>query len=337
MELIRQGKGWVLYGGTFTVVFLLSFYWVLMLLIHSEGETRVPSLVGKTLEEAKFVLEQKKLKFDISGGRFSDRIAAGGILEQSIPAEEMVREGRTVGLFVSQGPQERLTPRVTTMDLSMAETILRSSQLEPVVVAQTCADWVPAGKVTAQQPMAGQQAGKEVRLLVSDGLCTDRYIMADLAGMELNRASEELDGSGFVFRSYREEVSRDVPSRTILSTAPPAGAIVRLGEMITLVVSREASAPVQAPEPVELEEIRWVYLSLHSSPGFFRRQGQLRVYRMESWAGSTFDFLLSPGENAAFATWLSPGDEVSFLSDGQEEWNRAYEPDDHDSPFYPFR
>jgi beta-lactam-binding protein with PASTA domain len=74
----------------------------------SSGEQKieVPNLVGKSVREAKLILEKSGLKLGELSYDFSDEVPEGAIISQSIPEKSKVSSGTFVSVVVSLGNAE---------------------------------------------------------------------------------------------------------------------------------------------------------------------------------------------------------------------------------------
>ncbi len=91
-EIVEQGSRIVLYVST-----------------GSEKKS-VPSLLGKTVDEAKAALAEAGLTVGTVENAYSDTIAAGLVCSQSTAAEAMLDVGAVVNIYVSMGPNPNPTP-----------------------------------------------------------------------------------------------------------------------------------------------------------------------------------------------------------------------------------
>ena len=91
-EIVEQGSRIVLYVST-----------------GSEKKS-VPSLLGKTVDEAKAALAEAGLTVGTVENAYSDTIAAGLVCSQSTAAEAMLDVGAIVNIYVSMGPNPNPTP-----------------------------------------------------------------------------------------------------------------------------------------------------------------------------------------------------------------------------------
>lgn len=249
-------------------------------------------------------------------------MAAGRVLQQSIAPSERVREGRSVGVFLSKGPMERSVPRLTGLNLSAVSVVLGSSELKLGGSVRSCSDTVPAGLVIGQEPGAGERmADERVRILVSNGKCSGRFVMPDFVGQSYGSTARLLEERGFSVGLSRQEAA-DSPEGTILGEEPERGSLVSLLDPVHFVI---ASRTAPAGQAETAKESHLVYFRVPSSPSFFRRQASIRIERGEPFGSSSIDFLLTPGKNSHSVLWLPHGSEVVGTVDGKEVLRKTYE------------
>jgi serine/threonine-protein kinase len=102
-------------AGAALVIILLN-YLIMPWYVHS-AETKVPGVIGMKDTEAMNVLEQAGFKPMISDTSFGLDFAAGTIFLQKPDAGKLVKEGRTVYLFISGGEKVVLVPMLTGKSL----------------------------------------------------------------------------------------------------------------------------------------------------------------------------------------------------------------------------
>lgn len=102
-------------------------------LVISSGEQKieVPSLIGKSVREAKLTLEKFGLRLGEVQYDFSDDFPEGAIFSQSIPEKTKVSAGAQISVVVSLGSAEGKTqvPNLIGLPLSKVEQILNEAGL----------------------------------------------------------------------------------------------------------------------------------------------------------------------------------------------------------------
>jgi beta-lactam-binding protein with PASTA domain len=303
----------------FTVVAGLSATATVTFLIHSGNDVEVPALLGKTVPEAEIELSKRNLRLDIQGSQYNDQFPEGVVVYQFVGSGERVRDGRSVGVYLSKGGRESLAPRLTGLTLEAARTVLQSSELSGASAATTCSDEAAEGTVVAQDPPPGGVVEKGlVTLLGSGGPCRNRFVMPDLYGRSLRDVIWDFDRKGFLIRFF-QYVERDgVEPRTILDVSPRPGSVVRPYDSIVFTLagaSRSSGREIAGT---------LVYVPVPIPPSLFRREAKLWLDRGEGEGTYSIDFLPTPGENAPFVLWLTPGSQLALTMNGKELWRKVF-------------
>ena len=197
----------ILYSFISVLVFLLSTYMTVNLLLKSGGTVICPDVKGQKVEEAKRLMEDRGLSLYVVRYEPRSDIPYGFITVQKPEANITIRKGRVVNVLVSEGPQLIELPILTGQTLEDAKTTLGQKQME---VEKTI--FVPsrkAGKVVAQTPAPGTRVleGSQVVLFVGKDPY-EYFLMPDTRGADMTELSEELDGKKIKYKvSYQRESS----------------------------------------------------------------------------------------------------------------------------------
>lgn len=225
----------ILLVGFFTGAFL-SFgkFW-------SNAEVAVPNVVGQTQQQAKAMLEDKKLRVEISQ-KYSSEEPAGIVISQTPEAGTTVKEERTVTIYVSKGAEQVAVPDVTGISKEDAEKQLSKLGLKIGNITEEFSN-KPAGTVLRQSPGAGDRMdkGKSVDLVVSKGAEEKKAAVPDVIGSSRNSAVSIIERAGLTVGSVTERESDREPG-TVLEESPQAGSQVKDGSSISLVVAKQRSA-----------------------------------------------------------------------------------------------
>ncbi len=208
----------------------------------------VPSLTGKTFEEAEAELEELDLKIEVAAEVISPDFAEGLIVSQD-PLEDMeVKTGTTVRVNISKGVEPNTIPPLVGKTLSDAVFLLESYGYERGGVSEEHST-MPVGVVISQSPTAGSaaDAGTRVSLVVSLGERITTVTVPRLLGMTLEEARNVLEGAGLILSSDVEYGPSDEHAEGLIagqSAAP--GTTVDAGATIKVTVSTgpDASAGV---------------------------------------------------------------------------------------------
>ncbi len=152
----------------------------------------VPNVMGKTKDDAKKALMDAGLGFDYTEV-YSDNVAEGKVITQSLTPGSKVSSGTTVTVTVSLGakPAENVkVPNVMTYTWTDAEAALRSAGLS----ARYTGD--PAGVVTAQDIPAGTEVAPNTLVTVTLSSPVQMVTVPDLIGLSVTSAEIATDEVG---------------------------------------------------------------------------------------------------------------------------------------------
>lgn len=221
----------ILLIGFFTGAFL-SFgkFW-------SNAEVAVPNVVGQTAEQAKAMLEDKKLRVQISQNYSSD-VQEGIVISQTPEAGTNVKEDRMITIYVSKGAEKISAPDVTGLSKDDAEAQLSKVGLRLGLVTQEFSD-KPIGTVLRQNPPAGEKIdkGKSVDLVISKGKETKKANVPNVIGSSLDSARVSLARAGLTLGSISKRESSEAEG-TVLDQSPMAGEEAGQQTAVNLVIAQ---------------------------------------------------------------------------------------------------
>jgi eukaryotic-like serine/threonine-protein kinase len=143
-------------------------------LYYSNGNVKVPNVVGMPCSNATATLQQSHLQASCQNAP-SDTAPKGEVFAQSPSAGQEQPQGSTVTLQVSTGPAQVQVPDVTNSDYPTAKKELHDAKLKPVESTCLPSDpTTPDGTVVATDPPAGQSVdpGTTVTVYVADSTAT---------------------------------------------------------------------------------------------------------------------------------------------------------------------
>lgn len=228
-----------IYALVFANLFFLSA--VVFSQIILKGETvSVPDLAGRTLPEAKALLEKKDLGLARRGTESSDAWEAGRIVRQDPAPGSRIRVTKVVGVVTSLGSRRVAVPALEGRSLESAMPLLRDSGLFKGRITQIHTPRAAAGKILAQHPQAGEPAERNsaVGLLVSQGDREDRYVMPDLIGLNADTAVARLRELEFKIGDIRYSYYPGLGRGVIIRQFPSNGYRIQKRNLVTLEVSR---------------------------------------------------------------------------------------------------
>ena len=227
----------LLLGGALLLTYLL-FAAAAMRLALKTREVLVPSLTGRTVNEASALLADAGLTLKIEEGqRIDPKVPAGQIMTQEPESGVPTRRQRSVKVWISAGPRSLVIPSLVGESERAAQMRVQQNGLELRTIAEIRTADYPAGSIVAQSP-APKSTSAQVSLLVNRGERGSSYVMPDLIGVNGDRAADLLRAKGFRVAVVGEHPYPGVPAGIVLRQRPDGGFQIAPGEPISLEVSR---------------------------------------------------------------------------------------------------
>jgi eukaryotic-like serine/threonine-protein kinase len=230
------GKFFVLMGAlglTFLVFFAVSMRVALW-----AREVQVPSLVGRTVNEATAVLADSELALRVEENqRPDDKIESGKVMQQEPDPGVTSRRQRTVRVWISSGPKRAIVPPLVGQNERAAHTRLQQDGVVVSSVSEFRSSDYPADVVVSQDPVATSRA-PEVSILLNRGELATTYVMPDVIGVDGERAADALRRQGFRVSIVGTQPYPGVPPGTVVRQQPAGGFRVGASDAISLEVSR---------------------------------------------------------------------------------------------------
>jgi serine/threonine-protein kinase len=134
-----------------------------------ESMAKVPDLLGKTLEQAKQLLEENNLTYGNISEEY-DSTDEGKIISQSITKGTEVSEGTAIDLVISKGEENITVPDVKGQKESKAISALEKQGLKAYKISSEYSN-LPEGQVISTNPSAGSsvQKGTKIGYILSKG------------------------------------------------------------------------------------------------------------------------------------------------------------------------
>ena len=127
-------------------------------LVISMGPERVqvPSITGKTKEEAEAALTTIGLTLSVQSEEWSNTVPSGTVISQNINVGQEVDPGRAVGVVISKGVEQVQVPNILNNTRASAEsTLIQSGLVMQIAVQRVHSDTVVEGSVLDFEPGAG--------------------------------------------------------------------------------------------------------------------------------------------------------------------------------------
>ena len=221
-----------------TIAFF-SFNWAFSALVHTRKEKPVPDLTNKNIDTALDLLANVNLAMRKAGEEYQPDIPAGSVIRQLPPAGILVREGKVVRVWVSQGKESVEVPDVTSMPLRNAEFTLRQANLEIGKTDTAYSVEVEKGNIISQNPapLTLVVKGEKIDLVVSNGAPNSGIILVpDFRHKKFAEASNWASNNNIEI-SVVEDPDSFFPSGTVLEQKPQADEEIKAGATLELKIS----------------------------------------------------------------------------------------------------
>ncbi len=191
----------------------------------------VPSLVGMTVASARHAVAKDHFAVTERSHRYDNSLAAGRIVsQQPAPATGRhappvtAKQGTTIGVVVSQGPQPVDFPNLTTFtDCNDAVNALQALHLKGVcpTSAEQYSDTAPVGAILGSTPAGVAPYGSTVTISTSKGHQPVAVPAAVAAGAAYATAVQALQAVGFVV-AENKEYNATIASGSVIDSTPSA-------------------------------------------------------------------------------------------------------------------
>ncbi len=207
---------------------------VFSLLNASQSGSPVPSVVGKTQDEATQILQDAGFEVGTISSAYDESVATGLVISQDPPADSKRPEGTKVNLVFSQGTKMVSVPDLTNMTSDQAREELQKYGLIPSAGTAEYSDTVEKDHVARQSPAVGES--------VAEGTTVEYYLSLGPEGTEVpyvvgqseGDATATLENKGF--HVSVEQRTSDEPAGTVISQTPSSG-LLKEGDTVNIVVS----------------------------------------------------------------------------------------------------
>ncbi len=215
--------------------------------IYSAGPEYVscPNLIGATYGEAAGILLGQSLNVGLTSYEYSDDAEANRIISQQYAPGTVLKNGTTVSIVVSKGPEMVEVPSVTGMTQEEAEKLLKEKGF--VVEIKEVYDSETEMGVVMEQDLEADttvKKGETIVLTVCRGGETLLPVLVD-AGAE--EATNVLTEMGYTVNVIFEDTDQDVLNMIVKSMSPEAGTNLEPGSEVTLVVYRYVAPATEPP------------------------------------------------------------------------------------------
>jgi serine/threonine protein kinase len=208
--------------------------------MFSVQDVKVPDLVNNHRSEAKMKLDQLKL-IPLIKERYDEKIEKDYVIKQGTFHGMTVKEGSSVELFVSLGPETATMKEV--IGKMQSEALIELEQIgikkEQITYKEDFNKNVPAGTIMDQYPRSGEEvivSKAQIELTVSKG--KETIVMPNLIGLKESAVFPTLTKNDLVLGNPHSEPAYNVEPGIVFKQFPyEPGADVSPGESIDIWVS----------------------------------------------------------------------------------------------------
>ncbi|MFF5186705.1 Stk1 family PASTA domain-containing Ser/Thr kinase [Streptomyces sp. NPDC000345] len=203
-------------------------------LVVSTGAPKVvvPSVLGKSLDEAKSILEDDKYQFTVETKEETSTEKAGTVLKQDPGLGDEVEKGTTITLTIAKAEEKSTVPDVSGQSCDAAKAQMQANNLTGNCVEVDTQDQNQVGKVISTSPQIGSQVDKGTTVTIQIGKSTQTQVPSNLQGMKLKDAKKAIQDAGLTVGNITG--SQD-DNATVFSSDPSPGSTVNRGTTVNLV------------------------------------------------------------------------------------------------------
>ncbi|MFI0090337.1 Stk1 family PASTA domain-containing Ser/Thr kinase [Streptomyces bobili] len=205
-------------------------------LVVSTGAPKVavPSVLGKSLAEAKTILEDDKYQLVVETKDEISTEEPGTVLDQDPNLGAEVEKGSKVTLTIAKAEDKSTVPDVLNQSCDQAKAQMEANNLVGNCVEVDTQDPNLVGKVIGTTPQANSKAdkGSQVQIQIGKAPANQQtQVPGNLQGMSLKDAKKALQDAGLNVGN----VTVNDDNATVINSDPAPGSTVNRGQTVNLV------------------------------------------------------------------------------------------------------
>ena len=247
-------------------ILIFLFFSLLGVLTNHDETQKVPSVAGRTFEEAEKILADAGFETGIQDSVYVDTARPSQVLRQSPDVDAVVKSGRTVYLTVNRAvPPQIEMPDLRGFSIKSADLYLQSLGLKIGdtsyvydIARNAIKDQLYNGKTIT--PGTKINMGSKIDLVIGNGVSDIELDVPNLVGLTVNEARSILGGNNIVLGAIIPlDAVPDTANAYIVnqkpiefSTATDGTTIrnkIRPGQIMDIWISKEKL--VTAPDPAQ--------------------------------------------------------------------------------------
>ena len=205
-------------------------------------EVQIPNLVGKTVDEAKQILEENNIKYVEEEPQYSTEYPEGQIISQNPQYVEnrKIREETEIKVVVSLGTETTTVPKFVGLTKEEAENQAKESKVNLEFIEET-SKTVEAGIIIEQETEEGEtiNAGDTVKVHISTGTGIKQVVVTSVLYKDEETAKQTLTSLGLTV-NVEYDVDSTRGNGVVLKQSIASGETVDEGTAITITVNKLA-------------------------------------------------------------------------------------------------
>ncbi|EPD56105.1 Stk1 family PASTA domain-containing Ser/Thr kinase [Streptomyces sp. HGB0020] len=197
----------------------------------------VPSVLGKTLDEAKEILEADKYKFNVETKTQESSEEPNTVLEQKPGLGDEVQKGSTITLTIAKAAEKSVVPDVSGKTCDEARAQMTANNLTGNCTDVETQDPNLVGKVVSTDPQAGTQVKKNSSVNIQIGKAQQNQqtqVPSNLQGQRLKDVKNALKQANLQVGNIQG--SQD-DNAIVITSDPAPGSTVDQGTPVNLVTA----------------------------------------------------------------------------------------------------
>ncbi|MDP4263833.1 MAG: PASTA domain-containing protein [Bacteroidota bacterium] len=185
------------------IIFIFSLNWITH---HNESKT-VPSVVGKSFDEAETILEKAGFEVEIQDSIYVDTVKPMKVLRQVPESDDVVKVNRTVFLTINRAvPPMVEMPNLNGFSYRSAEMELRNLGLrvgDTIYKANFARNSVLEQRYKGEIIAAGTKLrmGSVISFVLGNGVGNEKFLVPSLVGMRFCDARAMIESHGLIIGS----------------------------------------------------------------------------------------------------------------------------------------
>ena len=203
-------------------------------------EVQIPNLVGKTVDEAKQILEENNIKYVEEEPQYSTEYPEGQIISQNPQYVEnrKIREETEIKVVVSLGTETTTVPKFVGLTKEEAENQAKESKVNLEFIEET-SKTVEAGVIIKQETEEGEtiNAGDTVKVHISKGTGIKQVVVTSVLYKDEETAKQTLTSLGLTV-NVEYDVDSTRGNGVVLKQSIASGETVDEGTAVTITVNK---------------------------------------------------------------------------------------------------